>query len=258
MYIYIYIYIYVYIYIYIYTCAYLFIHYISIPGHALRRFGPPERSGNAPGQASFLLLLLLLLLLFLLFLSLLVSLLLILLLLFLSLSRAIGQRARARDIRCKSTVILIIVFYKYLRYLLRIILRGGSSCAEKHRQIQALLKRPIFPYYGRFPKFHRVFLGRDPGTLKSDIASKKHPQVYGNINNSNNTNSLQVYIYIYIYVCIILYIIYIYTYIHTYAVYTYIYIYIHIHIYIYIYIFTYIHIRCKSTGDHCMSVTVYL
>ena len=31
--------------------------------------------------------------------------------------------------------------------------------------------------YGRFPKFHRVFLGRDPGTLKSDIVSKKHPQL---------------------------------------------------------------------------------
>ena len=27
--------------------------------------------------------------------------------------------------------------------------------------------------YGRFPKFHRVFLGRDPGTLKSDIVSKE-------------------------------------------------------------------------------------
>ena len=31
--------------------------------------------------------------------------------------------------------------------------------------------------YGRFPKSHRVFLGRDPGTLKSDILSKKHPQL---------------------------------------------------------------------------------
>ena len=31
--------------------------------------------------------------------------------------------------------------------------------------------------YGRFPKFHCVFLGRDPGTLKSDIVSKKHPQL---------------------------------------------------------------------------------
>ena len=31
--------------------------------------------------------------------------------------------------------------------------------------------------YGRFPKCHRVFLGRDAGTLKSDIVSKKqHPQ----------------------------------------------------------------------------------
>ena len=26
--------------------------------------------------------------------------------------------------------------------------------------------------YGRFPKFHRSLLGRDPGTLKSDIVSK--------------------------------------------------------------------------------------
>ena len=31
--------------------------------------------------------------------------------------------------------------------------------------------------YGRFPKFNRAFLGRDPGTLKSDIVfKKKHPQ----------------------------------------------------------------------------------
>ena len=28
--------------------------------------------------------------------------------------------------------------------------------------------------YGRFPKFHRVFLGRDPGTLKSNIVSKRN------------------------------------------------------------------------------------
>ena len=33
------------------------------------------------------------------------------------------------------------------------------------------------PSYGRFPKFHRAFLGRDPGTLKSDFVSKKHPQL---------------------------------------------------------------------------------
>ena len=31
--------------------------------------------------------------------------------------------------------------------------------------------------YGRFPKFHSVFLGRDLGTLKSDTVSKKHPQL---------------------------------------------------------------------------------
>ena len=31
--------------------------------------------------------------------------------------------------------------------------------------------------YGQFPKFHRDFLGQDPGTLKSDIVSNKHPQI---------------------------------------------------------------------------------
>ena len=41
-------------------------------------------------------------------------------------------------------------------------------------------------YYGRFPKFHRVFSGRDPGTLKSDIVSKKHPQlIYSDLRLSN-------------------------------------------------------------------------
>ena len=34
------------------------------------------------------------------------------------------------------------------------------------------------PQYGRFPKFHRVFLGRDPGTLKSDIVSNIYTQLY--------------------------------------------------------------------------------
>ena len=32
---------------------------------------------------------------------------------------------------------------------------------------------PVFADFGRFPKFHRVFSGRDPGTLKSDIVSTK-------------------------------------------------------------------------------------
>ena len=31
--------------------------------------------------------------------------------------------------------------------------------------------------YGRLPKCHPVCLGRDPGTLKSLIVSKKHPQL---------------------------------------------------------------------------------
>ena len=33
------------------------------------------------------------------------------------------------------------------------------------------------PPVRRFPKCHSVFLGRDPGILKSDIVSKKHPQL---------------------------------------------------------------------------------
>ena len=31
--------------------------------------------------------------------------------------------------------------------------------------------------YGRFPKYHNVFLGRDLGTLKSDIVSNKYAQL---------------------------------------------------------------------------------
>ena len=40
------------------------------------------------------------------------------------------------------------------------------------RTLRLLIR--LQPMYGRFPKFHRVFCwGRDPGTLKSDIVSKK-------------------------------------------------------------------------------------
>ena len=45
----------------------------------------------------------------------------------------------------------------------------AASFASFARRASAFLRM----YYGRFPKFHRVFLGRDPGTLKSDIVSKK-------------------------------------------------------------------------------------
>ena len=38
-------------------------------------------------------------------------------------------------------------------------------------------ERPKTGSYGRFSKFHRVFSGRDPGTLKSDIVSNKSPQL---------------------------------------------------------------------------------
>ena len=33
------------------------------------------------------------------------------------------------------------------------------------------------PDYGRFPKFHRGVLARDPGTSKSDIVSKEYSQL---------------------------------------------------------------------------------
>ena len=33
--------------------------------------------------------------------------------------------------------------------------------------------------YGRFPNLYSVFWGGDPGTLKSDIVSKTHPQLIG-------------------------------------------------------------------------------
>ena len=102
--------------------------------------------------------------------------------------------------------------------------------------------------YGRFSKFHRAFLGRDPGSLKSDIVSKKHPQwICSDLRLSNwkfedwnygnrvydvfrglgcfwrpcgpNAQPLDTegrgYIYIYIYFCIYIYI-YTHTYIHTY------------------------------------------
>ena len=49
---------------------------------------------------------------------------------------------------------------------------GASSPRKDH---DAAL--PTGLNYGRFPKFHRLFSGRDPVTLKSDIVSKKHPQL---------------------------------------------------------------------------------
>ena len=44
--------------------------------------------------------------------------------------------------------------------------RVAEICGDRHAAM-----------YGRFPKLHRVFSGRDPGTLKSDIVSKKHPHL---------------------------------------------------------------------------------
>ena len=47
----------------------------------------------------------------------------------------------------------------------------------------------IVSYYGRFPKFHRVFSGRDPGTLKSDIVSKNIHNQFARIWDSQIENS---------------------------------------------------------------------
>ena len=47
----------------------------------------------------------------------------------------------------------------------------------------------IIIIYGRFPKFHRVLLGRDPGTLKSDIVSKKVHNWFVRIWDSQIENS---------------------------------------------------------------------
>ena len=48
-----------------------------------------------------------------------------------------------------------------------------SSCSLSYL---GYLFVPLIIRYGRFPKCHRVFWGRDPGTLKSDIVSNKYPQ----------------------------------------------------------------------------------
>ena len=51
---------------------------------------------------------------------------------------------------------------------------GCSVQCASHAVLHAAAPRRS---YGRFPKSHRVFSGRDSGTLKSDIVSKKHPQL---------------------------------------------------------------------------------
>ena len=116
--------------------------------------------------------------------------------------------------------------------------------------------------YSRFPKYHRAFLGRDSGTLKSDIVSKKTStmnlfgfetlklkirrlklwkptvsvcSVRSGRGGGRGSASPEV-----IHMCVHTYI-YMYTYIYTYI---YICIYIYIHIYIYMYV--------------CMCVCVYV
>ena len=126
---------------------------------------------------------------------------------------------------------------------------------------------PAWMPCGRFPKFHRVFLGREPGTLKSDIVSNKTSTIslfgietlklkFRRLNYGNRPWLLGVSLLcvVYLYMCIYIHI---YTHIHVHicmCIYIYIYIYVYIYIYthmcitlslsiyIYIYIHTHIHI----------------
>ena len=68
----------------------------------------------------------------------------------------------------------------YIIYIYVYIYICMATCAERDFRVERLREVAAPPWgksaprgYGRFPKFHRVFLGRDPGTLKSDIVSKK-------------------------------------------------------------------------------------
>ena len=51
-----------------------------------------------------------------------------------------------------------------------------SRISVRRLAVRSRVERSIH-VYSRFPKFNRVILGRDPGTLKSDIVSNKHPQL---------------------------------------------------------------------------------
>ena len=65
-----------------------------------------------------------------------------------------------------STISIIIIIIIIIIIMISYHTRGTHTW-------RTVLRRPRSSVYGRFPKFHRVFLGRDPGTLNSDIVSTK-------------------------------------------------------------------------------------
>ena len=75
-------------------------------------------------------------------------------------------------------VCVYIYIYIYIHELYVIAAGVGSAEASATRR---MAERPNNNdnkhVYGRFPKFHLAFLGRDSGTLKSDIVSNKQPQL---------------------------------------------------------------------------------
>ena len=78
---------------------------------------------------------------------------------------------------CIYTCIYIYI-YIYIVYTYIISLLPGPEDARVAVAYLRWLEAYYYVYcYGRVPKFHRVSLGRDLGTLKSDIVSKKHPQL---------------------------------------------------------------------------------
>ena len=70
-------------------------------------------------------------------------------------------------------IIIIIIIIMIMIMIIDMIIIMNSNimimiCGANYLQSRSSSPMP----YGRFPKFHRVFSGRDLGTLKSGIVSK--------------------------------------------------------------------------------------
>ena len=76
---------------------------------------------------------------------------------------------------CVCIYICIYIYIYIITYIYIYIHTHWQRGGPRIRTVGAPQSGPQDPkVYGRFPKFHRVFLGRDPGTLKSDIVSNKN------------------------------------------------------------------------------------
>ena len=76
-----------------------------------------------------------------------------------------------------AVVVVVVVIVVLLMIIITVLIIGCNNHHYYHHYYHYYYHCYYHYYYGRFPKFHRVFLGRDPGTLKSDIVSNKHPQL---------------------------------------------------------------------------------